>query len=123
MNYDSMTDRELDAAVAEKVMGWSPGGIHNPPTFWVLKDKIQRSWEDTSFGAGFRPATEIYAAFEVVEAMRERGYSPRIQTAEGDESVWHVQLWSDPEDNPYGSGLHEKLPRAICIAALSALDE
>lgn len=73
MNYENLSDRELDALIRQKLFNNKP-----PPACY---------------------STHIGAAFEVVEAMRERGYA-------------------------YTGGHHqcESLPRAICIAALRATD-
>jgi len=70
-----MTDRELDAAVAEKVMGWT--SIKPTP---VIGQTCQLSGYPPGIEAPCRVwyySTDIAAAWEVVEKMRE---SPTVGT-------------------------------------------
>jgi hypothetical protein len=97
--------RELDALVAEKVMGYKTapipdGETANPPNF----------------------STDITAAWQVVEKMRERGYRLGLRTwvrsAEGE------AVFVDPkrERASEGNGAFDaSVPLAICIAALRAV--
>ena len=75
--------RELDALVAEKVMGWRkktfPGG-GGGYTAWVDENKKAMklisnfTMIETCYRCDyFRPSTDIAAAWEVVEKMLERG--------------------------------------------------
>jgi len=61
--------RELDALVAEKVMGWK--------TNWLKTDWWEEINPNTHRHKGlvkdFKPSTDIAAAWEVVEKMFERG--------------------------------------------------
>ena len=61
--------RELDARVAEKVMGWK--------TNWLKTDWWEEINPNTHHHKGlvkdFKPSTDISAAWEVVEKMFERG--------------------------------------------------
>lgn len=123
-NYENLSDRELDALVAEKVMRWK-----QPPkaNYWEDRAGDLRAMEDTSFGDAFSPSTKIASAFEVVEAMRERGFEFQTETFAKDKDFpkgfWQVRFY-DTDWNVLGEAeCMEELPRGICIAALRALDE
>ncbi len=151
MTYDQMTDEQIDALVAERVMGWRWHKCHTPnldgktvywfvstergvPDWWERPtecEKPERSEQNhiVKFGVE-RYSTDIAAAWEVVEKMRiavvpsedgwyaivpgdilhgsVRGTDVPNMTLEGREGERFVV-----NDNP---------ARAICIAALKALD-
>jgi len=121
-----MTDRELDAMVAEHVMGW----YRTAMDWFVRKGKFRREPKPYS--------TDIAAAWLVVEAMRERGWSVFIDDMPDGASAQVVNLncehHADEHDTgSYASGTFRggycalseakapKAPRAICLAALRAL--
>ena len=58
---------DLDALVAEKVLGWIPSEEAIAPC-WDTPAGL-RTWEPTSFGS-FQPSVDIAAAFEVAEATK-----------------------------------------------------
>lgn len=64
--------RDLDALVAERVMGWPRSNRDYSQLAWNVPTGI-RTWEPSSFGSGFRPSTEIAAAWEVVEKLEGGG--------------------------------------------------
>lgn len=107
MNYESMTDRELDALVAEKVMGAT-----------LCEDGFYE-WHSSKFASYEAPnyATSIRGAFHVVEAMRERGHDWQMDTVN---DKWAACAVSK-RGNEFCSQ-NKSLPRAIVIAALRALD-
>ena len=97
--------RELDAKVAEVVTG----------TAFTARDG-RREYEVSP-----RPySTDIEAAFEVVEKMRERGwwismkYEPFFKG-------WEVMVRPKGK-SIYGEDCNESLPMAICNAALRAVE-
>lgn len=102
-----LTDRELDALVAEKVAGWDAGAMlrtGNPkvPTAYSLPHY----------------STDILFAFRVVEKMRGLGWSFACTLYEGKlpyASFCKLTVASSRNAEA------ESLPRAICEAALAAL--
>jgi len=85
--------REIDAMVAEKVMG------------------LPREQGDWS------PSTDIAAAWGVVEKMRDRGCYVAVQNCHSPETEW-CAIIADDEDSYEGKG---SAPIAICLAALKAV--
>lgn len=117
--------REMDALVAEKVMGWKwRGSSHSPATL------LPSEWDGVAWGSatptGFvRPySTNIEAAWEVFEkliAIRpDLDLGKRHVEADDGESypyLWAVirrDAWSAEEYVGWG----ETAPEAICRAAL-----
>ena len=60
--------REMDALVAEKVMMWTKDA---DGSYWLADTYSIRTWEQTSY-PGFQSSTDIAAAWEVVEKLKER---------------------------------------------------
>ncbi len=136
-----MDNREIDALVAEHVMGWrwvEHGGFDwiVPPD--VVPDIAFFMWghrihdDKPQFSGEFENvlphhSTDIAAAWKVVEAMRAAGWRLHIQDASSrgnskskDElgrPYWSAEL-ERYEHCEYGYG--PTVPRAICIAALRA---
>jgi hypothetical protein len=127
--------RELDALVAERVMGWTHVGPHPwgkphgvPPEGRVYNER---------FGEASRPvglvevpaySTDIAAAWQVVEKIRNTDEAP-------DQTYWNftdcsgcgwraevLQVLTE-NDMPHlvAYGVGETLPEAICRAALAAV--
>jgi len=141
MKIDDMkAGRELDALVAEKVMGWI-GSVFKGPTLrignrylhegdpiWTTPegDLYHRARSiDGSYVGDDCPhySTDIAAAWQVVEKVREK-YVINIEI--DCENIW-VELWQDSTDEPsnykqvadeYG----DTAPLAICLAALKAIE-
>jgi len=106
-DYEKMSDRELDAAVAEKVMGPDRKSDQHP-TF------------------GWHPSTSIAAAWEVVDRVLDLAFScfggmTGVNLLYNPyESRWEASFdWSD---STCVNGWHEKPARAICLAALAAVE-
>lgn len=146
MNYEELTDREIDALVAEKVKGerfflerrgeytlavgmrddgrepWF--GVQKPQPEKYTEVSATKAQETGFFGRGIkRYSHDISSAFEVVEAMRERGYGTEIHIDPSGVGVVvnkHPGEWCEE-----GAGENEgtQVARCICIAALRALDE
>lgn len=97
--------RELDALIAEKVMGWKP------PEF-IDGVSLERRWKNDrgEFDSLPRYSTDIAAAWEVVE---------KIGLIIGKNGpVWDAQdLW----DLPVYFASADTAPHAICLAALKAV--
>jgi hypothetical protein len=113
--------RELDALIAEKVMGCDPDGDQ-----CRCKD---RDHSDLLQDDGHSPtlkeySTDISAAWEVVEKL---GDYFDIHRQEGCESeVTFARRCNDVDDFPgddlWVTGYAETVPHAICLAALKAVD-
>ena len=142
-DYEKMSDRELDAAVAEKVMGWrwvqapqydydgplpEQGKVLVPPDHddknyqWQPKGVIQ----PYAFVGGMRWSTDIAAAWEVVDRVLDLAFScfggmTGVNLLYNPyESRWEASFdWSD---STCVNGWHEKPARAICLAALAAVE-
>lgn len=104
--------REIDAAIAEKVMGWRLEDI---------KDSIGLPffvWDTGLSQDEWRPTTDIAQAFQVLEHLRAKGHSYFIR---GFPSRCNVKI------NEHSQWIHEgdeqvqTMPEAICRAALAAL--
>ena len=117
MNTTVKPGRELDALVAEKVMGlrfvWRSqltdhygynAGVWTIPTKWGTMDLTEEPP---------RYSTDIAAAWEVVEKMREDGFLVALYRSAG---AWIA------DTNP-GYGKSDTAPHAICLAALRAVGE
>lgn len=111
-----MTDRELDALVAEKVMGWARLQPGNDEIGW----KTGPGALDLSGLPEF--STDIAAAWEVVEEIRRRGLAPEIALlAYG--KAWGVgfKSWRSNTTLTPANFVHASAPHAICLAALKAV--
>lgn len=137
-----MTNREIDALVAEKVMGWKRmtyAEAHpETPAYKDRKeftghwhsnewDELLHEFKNVAYAEdcddhycpeeAWSPSTDISAAWEVVEKMRNR------------DSVF--TLWDDLDDEYYYCAFNtpkyhfevgaETMPKAICLAALKAV--
>lgn len=103
---------ELDAVVAERVLGWTRGRREFGDMPW------RRPGDGPSRGVlGVPPlSTDIAAAWKVVEVMRERGYFPHIGFFGQNES-WRANFRRENADGEWA----DAAPLAICRAALAAL--
>lgn len=119
-----MSDRELDAWIAENVMGWHLGPTRQ---MWISKSGGHACSVKT-----WSPSGDKEQAFEVVEKMRERlgvgAYylitSPMIHPIHGD-TRYQVSFLSYDGSGDLGNGWaeHESLPMAICLAAKQAMEK
>lgn len=122
-----LTGRELDAAVAERVMGWT--NVHyDGPT-----DRIRYVWmgippDGRTYNAEVSYfSTDVAAAMQVVDKMFADGWAVDMGR--------NIHDVKGPDD--WGAGFHggnnrsgvyveeysESLPRAICMAALRVLEK
>lgn len=120
MNYESMTDRELDELVIDKVMGWKDRMLITSDGKTSIAESNER--EFISLVRLFNPSTNMRDAWEVVETMRKKGICLTIETY-GDffnilpfrrekESLIAVAVTRGPS-----------VTRSISIAALKAVTE
>lgn len=109
-----LSGRELDAVVAERVMGWRTSTISED--VWYSEAE-----HDSHHRERFRPSESIEAAMQVVEKMRERGFAWDVESWTTPAFTgWEVKLWKDGDIA--GEHRHEALTTAICHAALKAID-
>lgn len=144
-----LSDREIDALVAEKVMELEVldvgyfGSEDETPRMLELHDwmddvglesvgryaiDVEKKWfreMSTGFGS-WSPSTDISAAMEVVAHLEVQGYQWSFHRTAPVKSMHdnkpHAQFWT--YDKGVFQGLHQAtadtLPRAICMAALAA---
>jgi hypothetical protein len=120
-----MTNREIDALVAEKVMGWA---IHRRNTaWWVHKDDVDIvTWRKTANVHEWQPHRRIEQAWQVYEWLESRGLV-RVCNGDGDSKdcdFTPLQTRNHPSgeyclESAHGSA--ESYPMAICLAALKAV--
>ena len=126
-----LTGRALDAAVAERVMGWLDGRVSHPDKWAKTFDGRQRPWPIWVDEAGrhisedyFGPSTDIAAAWQVVEVMKAEGYVCDIGTSLPDSNNGgkvSVFFWYPRGERAHAISLADTAPEAICRAALQAL--
>lgn len=115
--------RELDALIAEKVMGWA----------LVSNQKANKAgWWGLAPGSSLMPlpyySLSISDAWEVVEKLEEKGITMDMgQVWNGGEWMWAIQfqkihLMTGQVDH-YRQEYANTAPLAICLAALKVMDE
>jgi hypothetical protein len=116
-----MTNRELDALVAEKVMGWT---WHDTMLCWYPSTP-GATLNDTRSKQDWQPSTDISAAWEVVEKSTSFCEVSRwIDEATGKiEYVCGITIGHkpDPSGDQPSVAIADTAPRAICLAALKAV--
>lgn len=122
-----VSERELDAAVAERVMGWHVESVNYPHT-----DEYFDNWVDAD-GVGhysvnksadqWLPSEFIQHAMQVVEKMRKRGWKVILSNSTLNET-WEAAMFHNSEGVTWQRVAAEgPLPEAICLAALQAVGE
>lgn len=119
-----MTDlkpgRDLDALIAEKVMGWTPnypGGWPHPPKNIPNRKKYIDSHDGTTVIPAY--STSIEAAWEVVDKLGGNMFQLHYDTRYGTEGV---KGWSVILDGSVMCQFVDTAPHAICLAALKAVE-
>ena len=127
-----MDNREIDRQIAEKVMGWKEkyhgmtDSCRFAYSYWVDSLGIQQY--DTGKGTSlhqflWQPTTNIAHAFEVVEKMRDNGWTFAICNNNVLGGDYCGEFWND--EHPMDSGEFMKFDNspamAICLAALEAV--
>jgi len=121
--------RELDALVAEKVMGWRkktfPGG-GGGFTAWVDEnEKVMKlisnsTMSETCYRCDyFRPSTDIVAALEVAIHLQKQGYYVCIDLKACEETS--VGVYEADPANQIAYAKAQTPAEAICKAALLAV--
>ena len=110
-----MTDRELDALVAENIMGWHN---ENYPSALPWTAPAGRCYAFTEI-PHYR--TDIAAAWEVVEAVYKKTGSWILVAPSLDRYVAYEQTGcADPDFGAFCE-YADSAPRAICLAALKSV--
>jgi len=126
------TDRELDAEIAEKVMGWkhwrgragvfflSPAVIEsNSRARDYIREGIFTEVESGNEENAPHFSSEIAAAMQVVEKMQGEGFVVLMRNV----NKWYVEFSPKTlnSDQHFGRTQHASLPMAICLAAREAV--
>lgn len=113
MNIDAIpAGRELDAMVAEKVMGWRAVGGHKG---------VPSDPQCTVHVEVPRYSTLISCAWEVVEKLQETSILEHLEQRDGDEGKYVVQFCAKPNEAWWHEHAYaDTAPLAICRAALKA---
>lgn len=119
MNTDLKPGRELDALVAEKVMGWE---APHPEDFGDIGRSIIESRGDDPY-APARYSTDIAAAWTILEKLPQFAYGCAVSfrwmdRPEATGQEWEVNLGPG---HPRAIGI--SVPHAICLAALKSVGE
>lgn len=115
MNYESMTDRELDELVIDKVMGWKDRMLITSDGKTSIAESNER--EFISLVRLFNPSTNMSDAWEVVEKLSKDEIEISIEVM-GDLKTIKML---DSKKSRYSEGFGYVMTRAICIAALKAV--
>lgn len=110
--------RELDALVAERVMGWKVfrNGEHGSHRWEAETDRGTLRVIDSSYsGDGFSPSTDIAAAWEVVEKMRDDHWLLDLRSG----FIETRACFTRAHAGEYVAQ-EKSTPLAICLAALAA---
>ena len=125
---------DLDALVAEKVMGWTLGDPHWIHGYMMHGMVEVRTWlgsetEDGAKSEGWSPSTNIAAAWEVVEKLSQSGVDfylerdpyGRTHWARFNDTTQGTYNKEGCEDKRLGDADAPTAPLAICRAALKAI--
>lgn len=113
MDYSRLHDDALSEQVAARVMGWrAQMGANGGVLFW--RDAASGA---TAYPFVFDPATEYSAAGMVLERMRTLGWMWMAEYTDAARCGF-VLLGV----GVHARATHARLPRAICEAALKAMD-
>lgn len=124
--------RELDALVAEKVMGEGvPDGYERVGDHWEKEEPIfdddgayTRSWQIVEWPALY--STHIAGAWQVVERLAEKwdweiGFANLTEELAGMKRGWYALLVTAEDYCGQPVAYGETAPLAICLAALKAV--
>jgi hypothetical protein len=141
MNYDTMeAGREMDALVAEKVMGWKKRvrkghGVDGNHEWWFDKRKptypleFVKGWDTDEDFDPWEPSTSISAAWEVVECFERGGFAPwgeqvaaavELSCSDGIEKERYFCTFYSPSLAKV-EAFGKTMPEAVCRAALKAV--
>ena len=117
-----MTDRERDAKVAEKIMGWRLVGDSPNALTWKSNDGTIYTWFATSYPL-FRPSERIENALQVVEKMLDNESLNYPDFKLEYYGFWRATFFAAASDVTFGWDEADTAPLAICHAALKAMED
>lgn len=124
--------RELDALIAEEVMGWHEYKDANPKAPLNNQGDLNDHPCETCgsvYGHGIKPySTDISAAWEVAQKIKdmddETKFIIHLSQTKHNECEVEITYWIEENGDRYMGGpffvLGDTAPHAICLAALSA---
>ena len=112
--------RELDALIAEKVMGLS---VHKRRIPSILDDFYYIKHHLSALEDCLVPhySTKIADAWLVVEEMQAEGWFGSVNITSWKTMPWNVRFWSEHNEKK-GYYSTDTAPLAICLAALKAIE-
>ncbi len=110
-----MTDEQITRALAEKVMGWKVG---EDGSFSNM------GWDEIHFAFNWNPLTDDAAACAVLDKVGEDGWHVCLTYGWEDREAdrWHCSFEREYPMWKYGECYDDCRRRAICIAALKAIE-
>jgi len=136
-DYSKMTNDELNVAVAEKVMGWKQEmtfdrdlrrQVLHEMKYGIASDlsEYRKTWSGKVPIEYWEPAKYIEDAWQVVEKMISNKYAYELSHecyyGELHWCLFRKELPDIPDDY-FGSAQNDNVCRAICEAALMAMDK
>jgi hypothetical protein len=120
-NYEEMTDEQLDALIAERIYGWRRESYH------FRGSGIDRFNKNTRWQRYERWTLDANTMIELIDEMRERGWAWSAHWLPSSDPYARFTKHRE-ECGRYAGQIYEvaqfpALQRAVCIAALEALDE
>jgi hypothetical protein len=122
--------RELDALVAEKVMGWErrmmTDQVTGPEEVWAATNPIDGQKFAVALVCSFQPSQLIAAAWQVWDKLAELTDRGWTLLRESRNFTNRAEMWSI-HDSPFNLGDFpsyaeaDTAPLAICLAALKAV--
>lgn len=118
-----MTLREIDALVAERVMGWKPVdrlamGWGDGPLIWSTGEDPEDENSSPTF-QDFRPTESWDHAAEVMERMEDERHVVVLRSPWPWQKKWYAKMKPIDLDASYHAAANTA-PLAICLAALRA---
>lgn len=101
----------IDKLVAEKVMGWRPHP--DGPAWWQDSEGATQSKIST-----WSPSTNHNDAWEMVEAMKARGFRLKLEDFG---NIYRANFKSETTCFAFNESEHASAHTAICMAALCAV--
>lgn len=106
--------REIDALIAEHVMGWAYRELHD---VWIPQE-IEGEILDNILADEWRPSEDIGDAWEVIEALKYLWFQVGRENCLGER--YDVHCYNHPDMTDKVSAFADTAPMAICLAALKA---
>lgn len=119
VDVEQLTGRELDAAVAERVMDLSVEWVGGDPRYRNEEMAAEYGGQWTSPVPCYSELIEV--AMRVVKKLQDRFAFDMGTWKTPAFTGWHVKLWTNGEIA--GEARSEFLEQAICRAALKALEQ